>query len=123
MGKGRFDLSLLNEPRARLGYARSHLAVVRDEEVLLEHRLNAAELKTRIAEAASKAKLDIIVNFEHVRHATPQALATLMDGEFFAKAAPSVRVRYRMIQGAFASSLEGMSFHGLDLLAEDLQDA
>ena len=86
-------------------------------------RLNAAELKTRIAEAASKAKLDIIVNFEHVRHATPQALATLMDGEFFTKAAPSVRVRYRMIQGAFASSLEGMSFHGLDLLAEDLQDA
>ncbi len=86
-------------------------------------RLNAAELKTRIAEAASKAKLDIIVNFEHVRHATPQALATLMDGEFFAKAAPSVRVRYRMIQGAFASSLAGMSFHGLDLLAEDLQDA
>ncbi|MEK6603823.1 MAG: radical SAM protein [Nitrospirota bacterium] len=86
-------------------------------------RLNAAELKTRIADAASKAKLDIIVNFEHVRHATPQALATLMDGEFFTKAAPSVRVRYRMIQGAFASSLAGMSFHGLDLLAEDLQDA
>ncbi|MDO8546889.1 MAG: cobalamin-dependent protein [Nitrospirales bacterium] len=86
-------------------------------------RLNAAELKTRIADAASKAKLDIIVNFEHVRHATPQALATLMDGEFFTKAAPSVRVRYRKIQGAFASSLEGMSLSGLDLLAEDLQDA
>ena len=86
-------------------------------------RLNAAELKTRIADAASKAKLDIIVNFEHVRHATPQALATLMDGEFFAKAAPSVRVRYRKIQGAFASTLEGLSFNGVDLLAEDLQDA
>lgn len=86
-------------------------------------RLNAAELKTRIADAASKAKLDIIVNFEHVRHATPQALATLMDGEFFTKAAPSVRVRYRKIQGAFASSLEGLNFRGVDLLAEDLQDA
>lgn len=86
-------------------------------------RLNAAELKTRLAEAASKAKLDIIVNFEHVRHATPQALDTLMDGEFFKKAAPSVRVRYRKITDAFASSLEGMSFHGVDLLAEDLQDA
>ena len=86
-------------------------------------RLNAAELKTRLAEAASKAKLDIIVNFEHVRHATPQALATLMDGELFTKAAPSVRVRYRKITDAFASSLEGMSFHGVDLLAEDLQDA
>jgi hypothetical protein len=34
-----------------------------------------------------------------------------------------VRVRYRKIQGAFASSLEGMSLSGLDLLAEDLQDA
>ncbi len=86
-------------------------------------RLNAAELKTRLAEAASKAKLDIIVNFEHVRHATPQALDTLMDGEFFKKAAPSVRVRYRKITDAFASSFEGMSCHGLDLLAEDLQDA
>jgi len=86
-------------------------------------RLNAAELKTRLAEAASKAKLDIIVNFEHVRHATPQALATLMDGEFFTKAAPAARVRYRKITDAFASSLEGMSFHGVDLLAEDLQDA
>lgn len=86
-------------------------------------RINAAELKTRLAEAASRARLDIIVNFEHVRHATPQALATLMDGEFFTKAAPSVRVRYRKIQGAFASSLEGLSFHGVDLLAEDLQDA
>src|SRR5713226_10402523 len=66
-------------------------------------RLNAAELKTRLAEAASKAKLDIIVNFEHVRHATPQAIQTLMDGEFFRKAAPSVRVRYRKITDAFAS--------------------
>ena len=86
-------------------------------------RLNAAELKTRLADAASKAKLDIIVNFEHVRHATPQALATLMDGEFFERAAPSVRVRYRKITDAFASSLEGVNFRGMNLLAEDLQDA
>ena len=86
-------------------------------------RLNAAELKTRLADAARNAKLDIIVNFEHVRHATPQALATLLDGEFFKKAAPSARVRYRKIQDAFASSLAGMSFHGVDLLAEDLRDA
>jgi len=86
-------------------------------------RLNAAELKTRLADAACNAKLDIIVNFEHVRHATPQALATLLDGEFFKKAAPSARVRYRKIQDAFASSLAGMNFRGVDLLAEDLQDA
>jgi len=86
-------------------------------------RFNAAELKTLLANAADKAKLDIIVNFEHLRHATPQALQTLLDGEFFKKAAPSVRVRYHKLTAAFESSLAGMSFHGLDLLQEDLQDA
>jgi hypothetical protein len=86
-------------------------------------RFNAAELKTLLASAADKAKLDIIVNFEHLRHATPQALQTLLDGEFFKKAAPSVRVRYHKLTAAFESSLAGMSFHGLDLLQEDLQDA
>ena len=86
-------------------------------------RFNAAELKKKLADAASQAKLDIIVNFEHLRHVTPQALQTLLDGEFFKQAAPSVRVRFRKLRAAFDSALAGMSFHGLDLLEEDLQDA
>src|SRR2546426_1919372 len=86
-------------------------------------RFNAAELKKKLADAASQAKLDIIVNFEHLRHVTPQALQTLLDGEFFKQAAPSVRVRFRKLRAAFDSALVHVSFHGLDLLEEDLQDA
>ena len=88
----------------------------------LDH-FNAAELKKRLADAAMRAKLDIIVNFEHLRHASPQALQTLLDGEFFKQAAPSVRVRFRKLRAAFDSALEDVSFHAQDLLEEDLQDA
>ena len=105
--------------------ARKHeklTALTVELEGALDH-FNAAELKKRLADAARQAKLDIIVNFEHLRHVTPQALQTLLDGEFFKQAAPSVRVRFRKLRAAFDSALAGMSFHGLDLLEEDLQDA
>ena len=105
--------------------ARKHeklTALTVELEGALDH-FNAAELKKRLADAASQAKLDIIVNFEHLRHVTPQALQTLLDGEFFKQAAPSVRVRFRKLRAAFDSALEGVSFHGQDLLEEDLQDA
>ncbi|TLY22122.1 MAG: radical SAM protein [Nitrospirae bacterium] len=86
-------------------------------------RFNAVELKKKLADAASRAKLDIIVNFEHLRHASPQALQTLLDGEFFKRAAPSGRVRFRKLRASFESALENVSFQGEDLLEEDLQDA
>jgi hypothetical protein len=86
-------------------------------------RLNAAELKSRVAEAARKAKMDIIVNFEHLRYATPQALQTLLDGEFFKQAAPSARVRYRKLKDAFGEAVSGLNAHGLDLLEEDPKNA
>jgi len=105
--------------------ARKHeklTALTVELEGALDH-FNAAELKKKLADAARQAKLDIIVNFEHLRHVTPQALQTLLDGEFFKQAAPSVRVRFRKLRAAFDSALAGMSFHGLDLLEEDLQVA
>src|SRR5437870_2680213 len=105
--------------------ARKHeklTALTVELEGALDH-FNAAELKQRLADAARRAKLDIIVNFEHLRHASPQALQTLLDGEFFKQAAPSERVRFRKLRAAFDSALEGVSFHGQDLLEEDLQDA
>src|SRR5438309_1851497 len=105
--------------------ARKHeklTALTVELEGALDH-FNAAELKKRLADAARRAKLDIIVNFEHLRHTSPQALQTLLDGEFFKQAAPSVRVRFRKLRAAFDSALEDVSFHGQDLLEEDLQDA
>jgi hypothetical protein len=86
-------------------------------------RLNALELINRIKEAADQARMDIIVNFEHLKLATPDALKALVDSDAMKVAIPHVKVRYRKFKDAFEASLQGFSLAGLDLLNEDLQDA
>jgi radical SAM superfamily enzyme YgiQ (UPF0313 family) len=86
-------------------------------------RLNARELLERIRQAAEKAKMDVIVNFEHLREATPGALQTLLEGEALKAVAPYAKIRYRKFKAAFESALQGFSLSGLDLLEEDWQDA
>jgi hypothetical protein len=86
-------------------------------------RINAQELITRITEAADKARLDIIVNFEHLKQATPDALRTLIDSDTIRAAVPHVKVRYRKFRDAFEASLQGLSLAGIELLSEDIQDA
>ena len=88
----------------------------------LDH-LNAEELLTRIKLAAEQAKIDIIINFEHLKHATPQALETLLNHDTLKAVAPHAKIRYRKFKAAFASALEGFSLSGLDMLKEDWQDA
>ncbi|WP_447978683.1 B12-binding domain-containing radical SAM protein [Candidatus Nitrospira bockiana] len=88
----------------------------------LDH-LTAQELLARIKHAAEKARMDIIVNFEHLKHATPKALQALLDHEALKAAAPNVRIRYRKFKAAFESAIEGLSLTGLDILEEDWQDA
>ena len=88
----------------------------------LDH-LNAEELLTRIKQAAEQAKIDIIVNFEHLRHATPKALETLLKNDSLKAVAPYAKIRYRKFTAAFASALEGCTLSGLEILQEDWQDA
>ncbi len=93
-----------------------------DLEGVLDH-LNAGELLARITDAARRAKMDVIVNFEHLRAATPAALQTLLDGDRLSAVAPYAKVRYRNFTAAFDKALEGFSLSGLDMLNEDWQDA
>jgi len=93
-----------------------------DLEGTLDH-LNARELMERIKQAAEKARMDIIVNFEHLREATPGALQTLLDGEALKAVAPYAKVRYRKFKAAFEASLQDLSLSGLEMLEEDWQDA
>jgi radical SAM superfamily enzyme YgiQ (UPF0313 family) len=86
-------------------------------------RLNAQELINRIKEAGEKARMDIIVNFEHLKLAAPDALKALVDSDAIKAAVPHVRVRYRKFKDAFEASLQGLSLAGLEMLREDLQDA
>jgi hypothetical protein len=64
-------------------------------------RLNAAELLTRLGVAAEKAGLDIIVDFENLKHATPDALKALVDGDALKALIPHAKLRYRKFRAAF----------------------
>jgi radical SAM superfamily enzyme YgiQ (UPF0313 family) len=88
----------------------------------LDH-LNARELLDRIKHAAEKAKLDIIVNFEHLKEATPGALHTLLDHEALKAVAPHARIRYRKFKASFEAALRELSPAGFERLEEDWQDA
>jgi radical SAM superfamily enzyme YgiQ (UPF0313 family) len=97
-------------------------AIIVDLEGTLDH-LNARELLDRIEHAVERAKMDIVVNFEHLRQATPQALQTLLDGEALKSVAPHAKIRYWKFKAAFAAALQGFSLSGLDMLNEDWHDA
>lgn len=86
-------------------------------------RLNAQELLERIRAAAEKVRLDIIINFEHLHHATPGALQALVDSEALKSMMPHAKVRYRKFRAAFEAALEGVSVTALDMLSEELPEA
>jgi hypothetical protein len=79
-----------------------------DLEGTLDH-LNARELLARIKQAAQNAKMDIIVNFEHLKHATPKAIQTLLDGEILKTITPHANLRYRKLKEAFQSAVADVS--------------
>jgi hypothetical protein len=80
------------------------------------------ELVERITEAARRARLDIIINFEHLKDATPEALRALADGELWRAVVPYAKIHYRKFKSAFEASLSGLSIHRLNLLGEDFSD-
>jgi hypothetical protein len=88
----------------------------------LDH-LNAQELLKRIKAAAERARLDIIINFEHLKHATPEALSALADGGVLKEVLPYAKVRYQKFRAAFEDALQGLSMSRSDFLSEDFQDA
>ncbi|RMH04485.1 MAG: radical SAM protein [Nitrospirae bacterium] len=86
-------------------------------------QINAREVLVRVKEAAKKARMDIVVNFEHVRQATPNAIRTLLDADFLRTITPYARVRYRKLAEAFYAVLEGLTVPDLEILEERRQDA
>jgi len=88
----------------------------------LDH-LNAQELLTRVKDAADRAKMDIIVNFEHLKHATPKALQALLDHDALKAVTPYAKIRYRKFKAAFESALSEFSMGGVEIPEEDWQDA
>ena len=88
----------------------------------LDH-LNARELLARITDAAQKARMDIVVNFEHLRQATPGAIQTLFDSDTLKSVTPYAKLRYRKLKDAFDSALVGLTLPDSKLLEDITQDA
>ena len=93
-----------------------------DLEGTLDH-LNAQELLNRIKDAAQKARMDIVVNFEHLRQATPKAIQILLDQDVLNTVTPYAKLRYRKLKDAFQSALEGVTLFDPELFEELPQDA
>lgn len=81
-------------------------------------RFNAKELLDRIGHAAKQANMDIVVNFEHLRQATPSAIQTLLDNSLLQRVRPYARLRYRKLKDAFHTALQEVSPPDQDLLEE-----
>ncbi len=88
----------------------------------LDH-LNAKELLERIKKAAKDAQMDIVVNFEHLRQATPKAIQTLVDGEILKSVKPYANLRYRKLKEAFQSILQEVGVSDPGLLEETTENA
>lgn len=97
-------------------------ALVIELEGTLDH-LNAKELLERIKKAAKHAQMDIVVNFEHLRQATPKAIQTLLDGEILKAISPYANIRYRKFKEAFQSALQEYGVSDLGLLEETTENA
>ena len=62
--------------------------------------------------------MDIVVNFENLKQATPKAIHTLLDGELLQSITPHAKLRYRKLQEAFQSAVAEISLGDLDLFEE-----
>ena len=67
--------------------------------------------------------MDTIVNFEHLKLATPDTLKAVVGSDAMKVAIPNVNVRFRKFKDAFEASLQGFPLAGLEHLHEELQDA
>lgn len=83
-------------------------------------RVNVTEVIKRVVEAAKKARMDIVINLEHLRYAAPEALRALMDKQLIKRLAPMATVRFMNLKASFQQALENISLAGLEVAPEDI---
>jgi len=83
-------------------------------------RFNVAEVRKRVAEAAKKARMDIVINLEHLTHAAPEALYALLDRTQLQHLAPAVKINFMNLKASYQQALENFSVAGLEVSMEDL---
>jgi hypothetical protein len=100
--------------------AESLKALLIDLEGTLDH-FNATQLIATLRDTAAQTKLDLVINCQHLRHATPKAISMLLDRGWISQLAPPVTVRYVNLKQAYHDALERLALSGSDLLSEEGQ--
>jgi anti-anti-sigma regulatory factor len=83
-------------------------------------RFNVNEVRRRVVETAKRARMDIIINFEHLRHAAPEALHALLDWKQLQRLVPAVRIKVVNLKASYQQAFENFSLAGLEVSLEDL---
>ncbi len=83
-------------------------------------QFNVAEVRRRVAEAAQKARMDIVINLEHLRHAAPEALQALLDIRHLQRIVPAVKIKYMNLKASYQQAFENLSLAGLEVSKEDI---
>lgn len=83
-------------------------------------RFNVGEVKKRILKAANKARMDIVINFEHLKYAAPEAISTLLDWRPLKHLAPAVRIKVMNLKSSFKETVDHLSLAGREISKEDL---
>jgi len=83
-------------------------------------RFNVGEVKKRILKAANKAKMDIVINFEHLKYAAPEAISTLLDWRPLKHLAPKVRIKVMNLKNSFKETVDHLALRGREISKEDL---
>jgi radical SAM superfamily enzyme YgiQ (UPF0313 family) len=100
--------------------AESLKALLIDLEGTLDH-FNATQLIATLRDTAAQTKLDLVINCQHLRYATPKAISMLLDRGWISQLAPPVTVRYVNLKQAYHDALERLALSGSDLLSEEGQ--
>ncbi|MBI3621183.1 MAG: cobalamin B12-binding domain-containing protein [Nitrospirae bacterium] len=98
--------------------AESLKALLIDLEGTLD-QINAKALIEKLRETAAQTKLDLVINCRQLRHATPAAIAMLLDRTWVSQLAPGVKVRYVNLKQAYHDALERLALSGSELLSEE----
>lgn len=78
-------------------------------------RINAMELKGRIANAIEKTKMDIVINFENLKGTTPGAISALFDAGLKDKLSSS-RLKCINLSASFRAALEQINSANLTFI-------
>ena len=83
-------------------------------------RINVAEVKKRILKAANKARMDIVINFEHIKYAAPEAISALLDWKPLKHLAPAARIKVMNLKTSFKETVDHLSLAGREISMEEL---